>query len=215
MRFFLFLSLLLLSGCSSLPLLKDQAKENFSDYSYQIGAGDSINIFVWDNPDISTSIVVRPDGKITAPLVEDIIVSGKTPFQIARELEDTYKTYIIDPHVVVIVSNFQGVDAQQIRIVGQIGGGNSSGSNSSGGSGGRYQGRTIPYELGMTLLDVIIRIGSIGEFADGNRASVIREINGVPTRFGVNIDNLIEDADLSENVTMLPGDILLIPEAFF
>jgi polysaccharide export outer membrane protein len=184
-------------------------EKNDSDYTYQIGSGDIVNIFVWDNPDISTIVPVRPDGKITIPLVEDILVSGKTPFQVARELEKTYETFIRDPQVVVMITEFQGVDAQQIRIVGQIG--NDSGNSESS----RYRGMTIPYERGMTLLDVVIRIGSIGEFADGNRASIIRKINGTQKKFGVKIDDLVEDGDISENVAMLPGDILIIPEAFF
>ena len=174
-----------------------------------INSDYKVNIFIWDNPDISLSVTVRPDGKMTVPLVEDINVNGKTPYQVARELEKLYESYIREPEVVVMVSEFQGVDAQQIRIVGQIG----SGGGDEGDS--RYRGMAIPYRIGMTLLDVIITIESIGEFADGNRASIIRNVNGVDKRYGVRIDNLVEDGDLSENVAMLPGDILIIPEAFF
>ncbi|MEE9337157.1 MAG: XrtA/PEP-CTERM system exopolysaccharide export protein [Methylococcaceae bacterium] len=206
--FMVFLSVLI-SACSY-PSLDDESKHNFSDYSYQIGPGDIVNIFVWDNPDISTTVPVRPDGKITIPLAEDILVSGKTPYQVARELEVIYKSFIRNPQVVVMLQNeFQGVDAQQIRIVGQIG---NEGSNQES---TRYRGMTIPYERGMTLLDVIIRIGSIGEFADGNRASIIRKVNGVQQKYGVKIDDLIDDGDMSENVVMLPGDILVVPESFF
>ena len=176
----------------------------------KLAQGDIVNIFVWDNPDISTTVPVRPDGKITIPLAEDILVSGKTPYQVARELEVIYKSFIRNPQVVVMLQNeFQGVDAQQIRIVGQIG---NEGSNQES---TRYRGMTIPYERGMTLLDVIIRIGSIGEFADGNRASIIRKVNGVQQKYGVKIDDLIDDGDMSENVVMLPGDILVVPESFF
>lgn len=231
MRVLLIFCLALISACSYPPLDED-AKKIVSDYSYQIGPGDVLEIFVWDNPDISSTITVRPDGKITTPLAEDLLVSGKSSNQVARELEKSYETFIRNPQVVVMVTEFQGVDSQQIRIVGQIdsgqgggsssssGGGSASGSTGggSGGSGGnssRYSGMTIPYERGMTLLDVIIRIGSIGEFADGNRAVIVRTINGVQKKFGVKMDDLVEDADMSKNVKMHPGDILIIPEAFF
>lgn len=209
MRFLLIVFFLSVSACSFYPPLNVESGEDFSNYTYQIGAGDTVDIFVWDNPDISRAVIVRPDGKITVPLVEEIQVSGKTAYEVARELEEVYKVFILDPQIVVMVSGFQGVDSQQIRIVGQIG--NGSGNNSAS----RYRGLTIPYERGMTLLDVVITLGSIGEFADGNRASIIRKINGVEKRYGVKIDNLVEDGDLSENVAMLPGDILIIPEAFF
>jgi polysaccharide export outer membrane protein len=198
---------MLISACTY-PPLTDESGENFSDYNYQIGSGDVIDVFIWDNPDISTTVTVRPDGKITVPLVEDVVVSGKTPYQVARELEKIYESYIREPQIVVMVSGFQGVDSQQIRVVGQIG---DSGDNSLS----RYRGLTMPYERGMTLLDVIIVLGSIGEFADGNRSSIIRKVNGIEMRYGVRIDDLVEDGDMTENVVMLPGDILIIPETFF
>jgi polysaccharide export outer membrane protein len=180
------------------------------DYTYLIGPGDSVDIYVWGNPDISKVVTVRPDGKVTVPLVEDIQASGKTANELARKLEGAYAEYIRDPQVVVMVAEFQGVDQQQIRVIGQVGS-SGGGDNSSN----RYSGESIPYERGMTLMDVIIRIGSIGEFADGNRASIIRNIDGVKKQFGVKIDDLVEDGDMSNNVQMLPGDILVIPEAFF
>ena len=198
---------MLISACSY-PPLSDESGENFSDYTYQIGSGDIVNIFIWDNPDISTTVTVRPDGKITVPLVEDVIVSGKTPYQVARELEKIYESFIREPQIVVMVSGFQGVDSQQIRVVGQIGAGGTASTS-------RYRGLTMPYERGMTLLDVIIVLGTIGQFADGNRASIIRIVNGIEMRYGVKIDDLVEDGEMSENVAMLPGDILIIPETFF
>jgi polysaccharide export outer membrane protein len=198
---------MLISACSY-PPLSDESGEDFSDYTYQIGSGDIVNIFIWDNPDISTIVTVRPDGKITVPLVEDVVVMGKTPYQVARELEKIYTSFIREPQIVVMVSGFQGVDSQQIRVVGQIGAGGSDSTS-------RYRGLTMPYERGMTLLDVIIVLGTIGQFADGNRASIIRKVNGIEMRYGVKIDDLVEDGEMSENVVMLPGDILIIPETFF
>ena len=129
--------------------------------------------------------------------------------------------------VVVIVTSFQGVDDQQIRIIGQIGGGSStmgsasaSSTQSAMGQSGaqfntRYRAMSLPYEKGMTLLDIMTKIGSIGQYADGNRASVIRKIKGKARRFRVLLDSLVEDADMSANVKMAPGDILIIPQAYF
>jgi polysaccharide export outer membrane protein len=220
--------LILLSGvvgCTQ-PLLEDVKQA--SDYTYHIGPGDSVNIFVWGNPELSTSAAVRPDGKITVPLVEELLASGKTPFQLARDIEKVLSTYVKSPQVVVMVSGFKGVRDQQIRVIGRIGGGSSGGGMGGGGMGvggmggggmggggiGRYQGKALPYERGMTLLDVVIQIG-LNQFADGNRASVIRQVDGDLKSYRVRIDDLIDDADLSANVLMMPGDILIIPDAYF
>lgn len=214
-----------LIGCSQ-PLLEDVKQA--SDYTYQIGPGDNVNIFVWGNPELSTSAAVRPDGKITVPLVEELLASGKTPYQLARDIEKVLSVYVKSPQVVVMVSGFKGVRDQQIRVIGRIGGGGGGGGGGGfggGGSGGgglggggggigRYQGKSLPYERGMTLLDVVIQIG-LNQFADGNRASVIREVDGDLKSYRVRIDDLIDDADLSANVLMMPGDILIIPDAYF
>ncbi|TPQ29585.1 polysaccharide biosynthesis/export family protein [Methylomonas sp. EFPC3] len=204
------------SGCAQ-PLLEDV--EQASDYTYRIGPGDSVNIFVWGNPELSTSAAVRPDGKITVPLVEELLASGKTPFELARDIEKVLSTYVKSPQVVVMVGGFKGVRDQQIRIIGRIGGGGAGGGGGASGGGGgggigRYQGKSIPYERGMTLLDVIIQIG-LDQFADGNRASVIRNVNGELKPYAVRIDDLIDNADLTANVLMMPGDILIIPDAYF
>lgn len=193
-------------GCSQ-PLLEDV--QQAADYTYQIGPGDSVNIFVWGNPELSTSAAVRPDGKITVPLVEELLASGKTPYELARDVEKVLSTYIKSPQVVIMVGGFKGVSTQQIKVLGRIGGG-----GGGGGGVGRYQGLSIPYERGMTLLDVIIKIG-LNQYADGNRASVIRDVNGELKPFRVRVDDLIDDTDLSANVLMMPGDILIIPDAYF
>ena len=208
-----------LSGCSPHPLLEDVQQD--SDYTYQIGAGDNLTIFVWGNPELSTTATVRPDGKITFPLVEDLLARGKTPFELARDIEKVLMTYVKSPQVVVMAHGFKGVNYQQIRVIGRIGGGSggTGGGASSGGSGGaggigRYQGKSIPYERGMTLLDVVIQIG-LNQYADGNRSTVIRNANGELKSYGVRIDDLIDNADLTANVLMMPGDILIIPDAYF
>ncbi len=205
-------------GCSQ-PLLEDV--QQASDYTYKIGPGDNVNIFVWGNPELSTSAVVRPDGKITVPLVEELLANGKTPFVLARDIEKILGTYVKSPQVVVMVSGFKGIRNQQIRVIGRIGGGSSGGGGGGIGGGGiggggigRYQGKAIPYERGMTLLDLIIQIG-LNQYADGNRSTVIREVDGDLRSYRVRIDDLIDDADLSANVLMMPGDILIIPDTYF
>lgn len=216
-------SLLLLSGCSYPPLSQDAVVP--SDYTYVIGPGDNIQIFVWGNPDISTTAVVRPDGKITIPLAEDLIASGKTPAELARVMEKRLEKYVRDPQVVIMVAGFEGVFSQQVRIIGQLnssgssGGGSSSGGSSSGsssgGRGGSFSAKAFPYKKDMTLLDLMIQIGGLGQYADGNRASIIRNTKGVSQQFGIRINDLINDANLNANVKIMPGDIIIIPEAFF
>ena len=215
-----FLFLIGLGGCYSYPLLEDVQQS--SDYTYLIGVGDNLTIFVWGNPELSTSATVRPDGKITFPLVEDLLARGKTPFDLARDIEKVLMTFVKSPQVVVMAHNFKGVNYQQIRVIGRIGtssgssgaSGSSAGGSSSGGGIGRYQGKIIPYERGMTLLDVVIQIG-LNQYADGNRSTVIRNTNGEMKPYSVRIDDLIDSADLTANVFMMPGDILIIPDAYF
>ena len=233
------LAVLLLTGCGYPQLTEEDDAVIPTDYTYIIGPGDNINIFVWGNPDISTTATVRPDGKITIPLAEDLLASGKTPSQLARAMEKELSKFVRDPQVVIMVSGFEGVYSQQVRIIGQLGGGGSSGggysssgmaggSMSSGGmssgmggmggggfGGGGFTARAFPYKKDMTLLDLMVQVGGLGQYADGNRASIIRNIDGEPQHFGIRIEDLIDDADLSANVKILPGDIIIIPEAFF
>lgn len=231
----------ILLGCGHQQLTLDDDAKIPSDYTYIIGPGDGISIYVWGNPDISTTATVRPDGKITIPLAEDLQASGKTPAQLARVMEKSLSKFVRDPQVVIMVTGFQGVYSQQVRIIGQLSGGGGGGSSfggglsgssgslssgglssgglSSGGFGGgggsRFSARSFPYKKDMTLLDLMIQVGGLGLYADGNRASIVRNINGEMQRFGIRIDDLIDEADLSANVKILPGDIVIIPEAFF
>ncbi|WP_123400900.1 XrtA/PEP-CTERM system exopolysaccharide export protein [Inmirania thermothiophila] len=168
------------------------------DIDYLIGPGDTIQIFVWRNPEVSTSVPVRPDGKISVPLVEDLPVAGKTPTQVAREIEQVLSRYIRNPVVTVIVSGFSGVFSQQVRVVGQA-----------------AQPQAIPYRKGMTLLDVMIAVGGLTDFAAGDKASIVRVVDGKQTQLRVHLDRLLRDGDVSANVPVLPGDILIIPEAWF
>ncbi len=215
----IFISLLSVGGCSYPPL---EDVDMPDDYTYVIGPGDALEIFVWGNPDISRSVVVRPDGKITTPLVDDLLASGKTPYDLAREVEKELSKFVRDPQVAIMVSGFQGVYPQQIRVIGQINGGGSSfggggqaGGGVAGGGFNQYSARSLPYSKEMTLLDLLIQLGGIGQFADGNRSTIIRNVDGQQKQFSVRIDDLLEEGDLSANVKMMPGDILIVPEAFF
>jgi polysaccharide export outer membrane protein len=203
-----FISLLMvatLSGCAtSYPPLEAHADVP-DDYTYIIGPGDSVQMFVWGNPEVTQSVTVRPDGKITAPLVEELPASGKTPYELARDVEKELSKYVRNPLVTIIVEGFVGPYSEQVRVVGQVGGGDE----------GDEQPIAIPYKDKMTLLDLVIAFGGMTDFADGNRASIIRVIDGEMTQFGVRIDDLIKDADITANVDIMPGDILFVPEAFF
>ena len=193
----------LLSGCNSnstLPsaTLHPSNTANINSYKYLIGSGDVLNIFVWRNPEVSGSFVVRPDGMITTSLVEDIKVTGKTPTELARSIEEILATYLRDPIVTVTVENFVGPFSEQVRVIGEA-----------------AQPRAINYTQHMTLLDVMIQVGGLTEFADGNDAVLIRIEQGKQKQYQVMIDQLLKEGEISANVDMLPGDIIIIPEAWF
>ena len=168
------------------------------DYRYVIGPGDSLQIFVWRNPEVSQGVIVRPDGMITTPLVEDLPASGKTPTQLARDIEKALETYIRQPIVTVLVGGGTGPYNEQIRVVGEA-----------------ARPQALPYKERMTLLDLMIVVGGTTQFADGNNASIMRMMNGQLKPFRVRIDDLLKDGDITANVDMLPGDILIIPESWF
>ena len=196
----IFMILLGLSGCATTdypPLEGGPAPAQITP-DYIVGAGDGINIFVWRNPELSSSVTVRPDGKITTPLIEDVPASGKTPTQLARDMEEELSVYVKNPVVTVMVSGFVGPYSEQIRVVGQA-----------------ANPQALPYRDQMTLLDLVISVGGLTEFADGNRASIVRVVDGEWNQFGVRIDDLINGADISANAYILPGDILIIPESWF
>lgn len=194
---------LALAGCSK-PNLKPEMDVEVDPVSpasivgYQIGPGDVIDIFVWRNPDVSITVTVRPDGKVSSPLVEDMHAIGKTPTQLARDIEEVLSSYIKQPAVTVIVREFGGLYSQQVRVVG---------------AAGAPMG--VPFREKMTLLDVMIAVGGLTEFAAGNKASVVRTVNGKQEVLRVYLDDLIRGGDIDENLEMLPGDILIVPESWF
>ena len=166
--------------------------------TYQIGPDDVLEIFVWRNPEISTTVSVRPDGMISTPLVEDMRATGKTPSELARDMEIVLSKYIKSPSVNIIVSGFQGTFSEQIRVVGQA-----------------VNPRAIPYRKGMTLLDVMIQVGGLSQFAAGNRSKIVRQVNGETIEYRVRLADLLNKGKISENIDLRPGDVLIIPETFF
>lgn len=190
--------ILVLSACSSSPSLAPSSYPSSDQPVYIIGAGDTVNIFVWGNASLSTTVPVRPDGRLTTPLVEDVQASGKTPSQLAREIEKQLANFVKNPIVSVTVTDFVGNVDMQIRVVGQA-----------------AQPQSIPYRKQLTALDVMIAAGGLTEFASGNEATLIRKGKDGLQRFRVRLDDLLNDGDISANIDMLPGDILIIPEAWF
>ncbi|MBK8898804.1 MAG: polysaccharide biosynthesis/export family protein [Candidatus Competibacteraceae bacterium] len=181
-------------------------------YNYQIGPGDQLQIFVWRNPEVSQTVTVRPDGKITTPLVEDLQASGKTPNQLARDLEKALETYIRQPIVTVIVAGGIGPYSEQIRVIGQVNSQQSTSTDTGRSAGPRAQ--AIAYRQKMTLLDVMVAVGGLSEFADGNRTKVVRIVEGKQQEYQVRLNDLL-NGDITANVDMLPGDILIVPESWF
>lgn len=163
---------------------------------YLIGPGDSLQIFVWDHADLTAAVQVRPDGKISTPLVEDLQAAGKSPTALARDVEKVLSTYVRSPVVTVIVQGFVGSAEQQVRVVGQS-----------------AQPKALRYRQDMTVLDVIIEVGGLSEFAAANRARIVRTVNGKRTEIRVKLDDLLNKGKMENNVHMMPGDVLIIPRS--
>jgi polysaccharide export outer membrane protein len=190
---------LILAGCATRsPVPPAPLLAATPDYRYVIGPGDSLSIIVWRNPELSTAVTVRSDGIVSVPLVEDLEAIGRTPTQLAREIEQALSKYIQSPIVTVLTGGGAGgPSTEQIRILGAA-----------------TRPSSLPYFQNMTLIDVMIRVGGITDFADGNGAKILRTKDGNKI-YGVRLRDLIRDADLSANVDMKPGDVLIIPESWF
>ena len=184
-------------GCTTTPYPPAPQIAATPDYLYKIGPLDSVNVVVWRNPELSTSVPVRPDGKITAPLIEDLPALGKDPTTLARDIEKALSKYIRDPVVTVIVGGFNGPYPEQIRVVGEA-----------------QKPQALPYRQGMTVLDVMIAVGGLTDFADGNNASIMRTSEG-GKQYNVRLKDLVKRGDISANVDVKPGDILLVPQSWF
>lgn len=188
---------MLLAACSSNSYPPAPSSTATSDYKYLIGPLDVVNIIVWRNPELSMAVPVRPDGLINTPLVEDVPALGKNPAELARELEKALSKFIRDPVVTVIVNNFNGPTTEQIRIIGEA-----------------AKPQAVAYRQDMTLLDVMIVVGGLTDFADGNKSVLIRGAeNG--KQYSVRLRDLVRRGDISANVDMRPGDILIIPQSWF
>ena len=195
---------LLVAACGarhgSLPSAEFVSPNEGPGPDYIIGPLDTINVFVWRNQEVTTTVTVRPDGRISVPLIEDLAATGKTPTQLARDIEQALSKYIRNPIVTVIVSGFTGPFAQQVRVVGEA-----------------TEPQAIPFRSNMTLLDVMISVGGLTEYAAGNRSTLVR-YNVQENRqeeYTVRISDLIRDGDTSANVKINPGDVIIIPESFF
>jgi len=166
--------------------------------TYHIGAGDILHVFVWNHPELTVDVPVRPDGMVSTPLVENVPAAGKTPTELARTLEQSLSEYVRAPKVNVIVTGFVGAVSDQIRVVGQA-----------------AKPQSLPFKAGMTVLDVVIAVGGLGEFAAGNRSQIVRREGTKETRIKVRVADIVNKGDLRTNVAMHPGDVLIIPESRF
>lgn len=188
----------LLAGCASngnYPPAPAQASS--ASYNYRVGPGDTLSINVWRNPELSAVVPVRPDGKVSAPLVDELLAQGKTSQEIARDVEKALGKFVRDPVVTVIVTNFVGSHGEQVRVVGEA-----------------ARPQALPFRQKMTVMDVLIAAGGLTEFASGNKATIVRAAEG-NKRYSVRLDDLVKRGDISANVEMLPGDILIIPQGWF
>jgi polysaccharide export outer membrane protein len=197
--FAIVVSAILLAACatSGQQFPPAPASAGTQDYSYVIGPGDSINIIVSRNPELSMSVPVRPDGKISTPLVDELLAQGKNSVELARDIEKQLSKYVRDPVVTVIVTNFVGPFSEQVRVVGEA-----------------AKPQFLAFKQKMTLLDVMIAVGGLTDFAAGNSASILRTSEG-NKQYSVRLKDLIKGGDISANVEMRPGDILIIPQSFF
>jgi polysaccharide export outer membrane protein len=168
-----------------------------SDNQYRIGPGDVLQIFVWRNPDLSSSVPVRPDGKISTPLVENMTAVGKTPSILARDIEVVLAEYVRSPKVNIIVTTSVSTFSQ-VKVVGQV-----------------VHPQAVAYREGIKVLDVVLQVGGLAEFAAGNRAKIVRVQNGKQADIRVKLADLLEKGDMRQNLPLLPGDVLVVPQSRF
>jgi polysaccharide export outer membrane protein len=198
-----------LAGCATVPAQRElagpvqgvAAVETPTDEvapDYLIGPYDQLQVFVWRAEELSTKVTVRPDGRISTPLVEDMLAAGKTPTELADDLEASLAQYVKTPEVTIIVDQFSSTFDQQVRVLGEA-----------------QQPRAIPYQAGMTVLDVMLEVGGLTEFAAGNRAKLIRGRGEDEATFRLRLNDLMRRGDVSANITVRPGDVILIPESRF
>jgi polysaccharide export outer membrane protein len=176
------------AGGTAAPIVSDD---------YIIGPGDTLEVFVWRNPELSVTVPVRPDGKISTPLVEDMGAVGKTPPQLARDMEKVLSEYVRSPKVNIIITTAASAFSL-VKVVGQV-----------------TRPQSLPYREGMKVLDAILAVGGLNQFAAGNRARIVRTENGQQTVIHVKLADLVNAGDVRENVALKPGDILVVPQSLF
>jgi polysaccharide export outer membrane protein len=187
------------AGCGGAPVQTGGAQPaDEVRTEYLIGPGDMLQVFVFNHPELSVTVPVRPDGYVSTPLVEDIAAVGKTPTALARDVESMLAEYVRSPTVNIIVTAFQGEYQQQVRVVGQA-----------------ANPQALSYRNGMTLLDVMIAVGGLTEFASGNRAKLIRQTTTGPVELSVKLRDLLNDGDIDANMPVQPGDVIVVPESIF
>jgi polysaccharide export outer membrane protein len=164
---------------------------------YVIGPGDTLQVFVWRNPELTSTVPVRPDGKISTPLVEDMVAVGKTPSQLARDIEKVLGEYVRTPQINVIVTQPASVFSQ-IKVIGQV-----------------VRPQSIAFREGLTVLDAVLAVGGLGPFAAGNRAKVVRIENGKAKDIRVKLSSLVNGGDMEQNIMLQPGDVIVVPESRF
>ena len=191
----------LLGGCASGPTSETvpaAVTDSAAQTEYRIGPGDTLQVFVWNQPELTVTVPVRPDGMISTPLISGVPAAGKTAPELAKDLQTALSEFVRNPTVSVMVTTFVGTYADQIRVVGQA-----------------SKPQSLPYRANMTLLDVMIAVGGLAEFAAGNRAVIVRQDGDQRVRMPVRLQDLLDDGDVSVNVPMRPGDVLIIPESRF
>lgn len=195
----LLVALALLGGCEALPEAPPTPRTApFAEETYRIVPGDQLSIFVWQDRDLSLTLRVRPDGRISVPLVGELLAAGRTPAELSAELEERLRAYVQEPRVTVIVAESAGLAQQRVRIVGEA-----------------VKPQAMVWRPGLTVLDAVIEAGGLTEFADGNRTVLLRREGGEVVRYRVRLADLLHDGDPTANVELAPGDVVVVPEAAF
>ncbi|GBD44695.1 Polysialic acid transport protein KpsD [bacterium HR40] len=195
------LSLLFLSACESLPeapLHAEVPADLFLERDYRIVPGDRLSVFVWQDRDLSLTVTVRPDGRISLPLAGELEAAGRVPSELARELERRLSSYVQEPVVTVIVAETTGSFDRRVRVVGEA-----------------AKPQSLVWRPGMTALDAIIEAGGLTEFAAGNRSVLVRRQNGEAVRYRLRLADLLQEGDVAANPELLPGDVIIVPQALF
>jgi polysaccharide export outer membrane protein len=186
-----------LSATAAEPLPVSPVPDAGVPADYRIGPGDTLKVYVFQNEELSATVPVRPDGKISTPLVEDMIAVGKSPSQLARDIEKSLAEYVKTPKVNVVVMIAASVFSQ-VKVIGQV-----------------KTPQALPYRDGMTVLDAVLAVGGLGQFAAGNRAHIVRTENGKQTEIKVKLEALVNSGDMKQNLLLKPGDVLVVPETLF